>query len=153
MIVLISRIRYRSTRSIRSPVCTRRRSAFVTFHFRGFPDEENLRWSAAERPGPWECSSVVRKTGSNGVLCRTNGGPVLLPSMKRTVCVTRMHRAGEGSRDTHQPRAEGQSLAGWPIASWTRRRRPPIMLCSQSEYTTVSLSFSFSLLPFPLVYD
>lgn len=68
-------------------------------------------------------SSATRKTGSNGVLRRTNertnGGPVLPPSMKRTVRVTRMHRtweevSGHARRERGEPShwPDGQSRHG-----------------------------------------
>lgn len=56
---------------------------------------------------------------------------------------------------SHHERARSQSLAGWPIASWTERRRPPPRstvqwvhrVCSHSVYARDYLSLSLFSLP------
>jgi len=56
-------------------------------------------------------------------LCRTNGGPVLPPSMKRTLYVSYECIVIEkGFQDTHQPRVDSHSLVGWPNALQTEKR-------------------------------
>lgn len=172
MRALISRIRYRT----RYPFVSARTFRTAGERIRDvssparFPGEKNPRSGAIRGGGlgPRECGPgklVLTEFYAERTNERTNERWTSFTAVNEAHCTCHAnapHLGGEGggggSRDTHQPRAESQSLAGWPIASRAGRRRPPIMVCwcSQSEYMTISLFFSFSLslsFPFPLVYD
>lgn len=158
---------YRIECGIRSPACTciiSRRRAFVTpFYLRACFSARKIRIGVqfrSGRPGPRECKLWARPPTGKLVLTEFHAER----TKERTVdqfyrrqwsalYVSRECTAlKRGFRSTHQPRAESQSLAEWPIVSRTKKRRQPIMvyyMYSQSEYLYDCILFSLSLFPSP----